>query len=122
VRDRVSDPDRIDRRSLHALLLPPPWHSGRVLLIGDAAHAPTPHLAMGAGIAMEDAVVLGEMLDPSVELADALAEFTERRWERCRLVVENSLRLGEWDKNPEDPQADPAGLSDASFAAMAAPF
>ncbi|HWF81085.1 MAG TPA: hypothetical protein VN695_10920 [Streptosporangiaceae bacterium] len=71
---------------------------------------------------MEDAVVLGEMLDPSVELADALAEFTERRWERCRLVVENSLRLGEWDKNPEDPQADPAGLSDASFAAMAAPF
>src|SRR6185437_8846333 len=46
-----------------------PWHSGRVLLIGDAAHAPTPHLAMGAGIAMEDAVVLGEMLDPSVELA-----------------------------------------------------
>lgn len=121
-REQVADPSKIDRRPLHALLLPAPWHSGRVLLIGDAAHAPTPHLAMGAGIAMEDAVVLGEVLDSGADLASTLAEFTERRWERCRLVVENSLQLGEWDKHPDDPRADPAGLSDASFAALAAPF
>lgn len=52
----------------------------------------------------------------------ALARFMQRRYERCRLVVENSLQLGEWDKNPGDPHADPAGLSDTSFAALAAPF
>jgi hypothetical protein len=42
--------------------------------------------------------------------------------ERCRMVVENSLQLGEWDKHPDDPRANPDGLSDATFAALAAPF
>lgn len=121
-RDRMTDPERIDRRPLHAILLPAPWHRGRVLVIGDAAHATTPHLAMGAGIAIEDAVVLGEVLGSHSDLGSALDEFVKRRFERCRLVVENSLRLGEWEKRPDDPDADPAGLSDASFAALAAPF
>jgi 2-polyprenyl-6-methoxyphenol hydroxylase-like FAD-dependent oxidoreductase len=121
-RERMTDPDKIDRRPLHAILLQPPWHRGRVLLIGDAAHATTPHLAMGAGIAIEDSVVLAEVLDTHDDLDSALAEFLERRFERCRLVVENSLQLGEWEKRPDDPDADPAGLSDATMATMAAPF
>jgi 2-polyprenyl-6-methoxyphenol hydroxylase-like FAD-dependent oxidoreductase len=121
-RERMTDPEKIDRRPLHAILMPPPWYRGRVLLIGDAAHATTPHLASGAGVAIEDAVVLGELLDEHDSLDDALAAFMERRYERCRLVVENSLQLGEWEKHPDDPEADPAGLSNASFAALAAPF
>jgi 2-polyprenyl-6-methoxyphenol hydroxylase-like FAD-dependent oxidoreductase len=121
-RERMTDPAKIDRRPLQAILLPPPWYRGRVLLIGDAAHATTPHLAMGAGIAIEDAVVLGEVLEAHDSLDDALAAFMERRYERCRLVVENSLQLGEWEKRPDDPDADPAGLSNASFAALAAPI
>ena len=55
-------------------------------------------------------------------LDEALAAFMERRYERCRLVVENSIQLGEWEKHPDDPDADPAGLSNASFAALAAPI
>lgn len=121
-RERMTDPAKIDRRPLHALLLPPPWHRGRVLLIGDAAHATTPHLAMGAGIAIEDAVVLGDVLSSHGDIESALGDFAKRRFERCRLVVENSLQLGEWEKHPDDPDADPATLSDASFAALAAPF
>jgi 2-polyprenyl-6-methoxyphenol hydroxylase-like FAD-dependent oxidoreductase len=121
-REQVTDPARIDRRQLHALLLPAPWHFGRVLLIGDAVHTPTPHLALGAGLALEDAVVLGEVLDSQPDLASALTKFSERRWERCRLAVENSVQLGEWDKNPDDPNADTVGLTNASFAALAAPF
>ena len=121
-RERMTDPDKIDRRPLHAILLQPPWYSGRVVLIGDAAHATTPHLAMGAGIAIEDSVVLAEVLGSHDDLESALAEFTERRYERCRLVVENSLQLGEWEKRPDDPEADPVGLSDATMATMAAPF
>lgn len=121
-RERMTDPDKIDRRPLQAILLPPPWYRGRVLLIGDAAHSTTPHLASGAAIAMEDAVVLGEVLGSHDDLHSALADFMERRFERCRLVVENSLQLGEWEKNPDDPDADPAGLSNESFAALAAPF
>jgi 2-polyprenyl-6-methoxyphenol hydroxylase-like FAD-dependent oxidoreductase len=123
-RGQVADPEQVDCRSLHALLVREPWYRGRVLLIGDAVHTATPQLAMGAGIAIEDAVVLGEVLDPHAQdgVDGALARFMRRRYERCRMVVENSLQLGEWDKNPGDPQANPAGLSDATFAALAAPF
>jgi 2-polyprenyl-6-methoxyphenol hydroxylase-like FAD-dependent oxidoreductase len=122
VRERVTDPGRIDRRPLHAILVPAPWYREHVLLIGDAVHAATPQLAMGAGIAIEDAVVLGDALGSHPDLGDAFAEFMERRWERCRMVVENSLQLGEWEKHPDDPQADPAGLMDASLAVLAGPF
>lgn len=121
-RERMTDPDRIDRRPLHAILVAPPWHRGRVLLIGDAAHSTTPHLAMGAGIAIEDAVVLAELLEAHDELEDALEAFMARRYERCRLVVENSLQLGEWEKHSDDPEADPAALSNASWGALAAAF
>jgi naringenin degradation protein FdeE len=93
------------RRPVEAILVPPPWHAGRVVLIGDAVHAPPPTLAVGAAIALEDAVVLDEMLaadDGAVDRAAgdgaardgveaALAAFTARRWERCRLVVEQSV-------------------------------
>ncbi len=121
-RGQMTDPERIDRRPLHALLVPPPWHRDRVLLIGDAAHATTPHLASGVAIATEDAVVLGQVLESNDSLNTALGAFLERRYERCRLVVENSLQLGEWEKHPDDPAADPAGLSNASLAALATPF
>jgi 2-polyprenyl-6-methoxyphenol hydroxylase-like FAD-dependent oxidoreductase len=121
-RDQMTDPGKIDRRPLHAILMPRPWYRGRVLLIGDAAHSTTPQLAMGAGIAIEDAVVLGDVLSSHADLGGALAEFMTRRWERCRLVVENSLQLGEWEKHPDDPSADPAGLTDASLAALGAAF
>ena len=122
VREQATDPARIDRRPLQALLVPSPWYRGRVLLIGDAVHAATPQLAMGAGIAIEDGVVLGDELSSHADLGDALDAFMERRWERCRLVVENSLQLGEWEKHPDDPQADPAGLMDASLAVLAGSF
>jgi 2-polyprenyl-6-methoxyphenol hydroxylase-like FAD-dependent oxidoreductase len=124
-REQVVNPDQIDCRSLHALLVRQPWYRGRVLLIGDAAHTATPQLAMGAGIAIEDAVVLGDVLGSDAEAGGvngALARFMRRRYERCAMVVENSLQLAEWDKHPDDPRADPAGLSDATFAALADPF
>ena len=121
-RERMTDPDKIDRRPLHAILLPAPWYRGRTLLIGDAAHATTPHLAMGALIAIEDSVVLGEVLDSHTDLDEALTEFMERRFERCRVVVENSIQLGEWEKHPDDPEADHAGLADATYAVVGGPF
>jgi hypothetical protein len=44
-------------------VLPAPWYQGRIILTGDAAHAVTPHLAQGAGMVMEDALVLADELD-----------------------------------------------------------
>lgn len=82
-------------RPLDSLLLPAPWYSGRVVLTGDAVHATTPHLASGAGIGIEDGIVLAEELERARTVEQALAAFQERRFERCRMVVENSARLGE---------------------------
>ena len=121
-RERMTDPERIDCRPLQVFLLPSPWYRGRVLLIGDAAHATTPHLAMGAGIAIEDGIVLAEELSAGGGLEDVLARFMARRFERCRIVVENSAQLGAWEQDPNVPPSEHARLSDESFAALAAPI
>lgn len=81
-------------RPLEGFLLPKPWHAGRVLLIGDATHPTTPQLASGAGMAIEDALVLGDVLRDAGTVEGALSAFIARRYERCRLVVENSLEIG----------------------------
>ena len=121
-REHMTDPARIDCRPLQVHLLPAPWHRGRVLLIGDAAHATTPHLAMGAGISLEDGLVLGEELAGDGPLDAALERFVARRFERCRLVVENSAQLGAWEQDPSVPPSEHARLSNESFAALAAPI
>ncbi len=95
LRDGALDRSSIVYRPLEGILMPAPWHSGRVVLIGDSAHATTPHLAMGAGLAIEDAVVLANELDGDGPIEACLNRFFQRRVERARLVVENSLRLGE---------------------------
>jgi 2-polyprenyl-6-methoxyphenol hydroxylase-like FAD-dependent oxidoreductase len=95
VRDSLTDPDQVNYRPLEWLLLPDPWYKGRVVLIGDAAHATTPHLASGAGIAAEDGLVLSEELHRHDDVAAALRAFMDRRFERARIVVENSVRIGE---------------------------
>jgi 2-polyprenyl-6-methoxyphenol hydroxylase-like FAD-dependent oxidoreductase len=71
-------------------------------LLGDAVHATTPHLASGACIGIEDAIVLSETLQNASSIEEALSAFQSRRWERCRMVVENSLRLGELEVSGGD--------------------
>ena len=121
VRRSISDPKRIVYRPVSSLLLPPPWYKGRVVLIGDAAHTAPPQLASGATIAIEDAIVLAELLS-AMPAEAALERFMQRRFERCRIVVENSWQLGEWEKTPEAPGADPTALIQASMKALAAPI
>lgn len=95
IRAGIGADSQIVFRPLEGLLMPQPWSSGRVVLIGDTVHATTPHLASGACIGIEDALVLAEEVGRSVDVAAALRAFEARRWERCRMVVENSARLGE---------------------------
>lgn len=102
MRQQVRDSSLVVYRPLESLLLPLPWHSGAVVLIGDAVHATTPHLAMGAGIGMEDSIVLAQELAATDGLSAALERFEQRRWERCRMVVENSGRLCDMEINGGD--------------------
>jgi 2-polyprenyl-6-methoxyphenol hydroxylase-like FAD-dependent oxidoreductase len=85
----------IDYRPLANLLVPAPWNRGRVVLIGDTVAATTPHLASGACIGIESGIVLAEELATCDDLQTAFDRFHSRRWERCRMVVENSARLAQ---------------------------
>jgi 2-polyprenyl-6-methoxyphenol hydroxylase-like FAD-dependent oxidoreductase len=122
IREQITDASSIDYRALQTILVPAPWHRGRVILIGDVVHAPTPQLAMGAGLAVEDGVVLADLLRDSTSVSAAFEAFHRRRFERCKIVVENSVQLGEWEMHPEAPNQDSAGLSERSWRALAAPI
>lgn len=95
IREQIGPDSSIVYRPLEGLLLQRPWFQGRVVLIGDAVHATTPHLASGACIGIEDALVVVDELGRNDDIGQALQAFQDRRWERCRMVVENSFRLGE---------------------------
>jgi len=96
---RTTNAHTVNYRPLEVLLQPAPWYRGHVVLIGDAAHSTTPHLASGAGMAIEDGIVLTEEIQSQPSLTAALEKFMARRFERCRLVIENSVKLGDIEMN-----------------------
>lgn len=120
IREGLSAESRIVYRPLFALMMQKPWHVGRTVLIGDAAHATTPHLASGAGLAVEDALVLTQELERASSFDEAIHRFTERRYERCRMVVENSVRLGEIEQRGGSPQEHEQLMRDSTIALSAA--
>jgi len=105
----ITDPELVVYRPLESVFVPAPWYRGRVVLIGDAAHAITPHLGQGAAQAVEDAVVLADELRKDEPLEKSLDSYVKRRYERCKLILEASLQIGEWEMHP-DPKADVANL------------
>ena len=121
VRESITRPDQINYRPLEWILVPDPWYQGCVILIGDAAHATTPHLASGAGIAAEDGIVLAQEIGRHAAVGDALRAFMDRRFERARMVVENSVRIGEMEMAGDLSNAGPAMLG-ATFAGLQAPY
>jgi 2-polyprenyl-6-methoxyphenol hydroxylase-like FAD-dependent oxidoreductase len=121
IRESLSADSQIVFRPLEELLVPLPWHRGRVVLIGDAVHATTPHMASGACIGIEDAIVLAEELVQTSSIETALQTFQARRWERCRMVVENSSRLGAIEIAGGD-KAEHSRIMGETLMALAAPI
>lgn len=70
------------------------WVEGRVVLIGDAAHAMTPNMGQGAAMGLEDSAVLVELLSKGGDLQDLLAQWAARREPRVRWVQNQSRRIG----------------------------
>ncbi|NEK56775.1 FAD-binding protein [Geodermatophilus sabuli] len=122
IRASMGPDTTIDYRSLDALLIDGPWHQGRVLLIGDAAHACPPMLAQGAAMAAEDAIVLAELIGDGHPVDTVLCLFMERRQQRAAMVVDNSVQLARWEVEPDTPGADPAGLMRSSMEILAGPY
>lgn len=90
VRDQLGPDSEVVYSPLSEVLLPEPWHTGRIVVAGDAAHACTPHITQGAGMALEDAIVLAEELQADRPLEEALTAFAKRRYPRAKLVQDVS--------------------------------
>lgn len=89
----LTRPDELIHNDLEEL--PPcPWVAGRALLIGDAAHALTPNMGQGAAMALEDSMVLVELLAAGASVEDALPALVARRESRVRWVQDQSRRIG----------------------------
>jgi 2-polyprenyl-6-methoxyphenol hydroxylase-like FAD-dependent oxidoreductase len=79
----------------------PSFTRGKVVLLGDAAHAVTPDLGQGAGLALEDAAVLAALLG-RLPFEQALREYDARRVDRARKIAAESrlyARVAQW-RNP----------------------
>jgi 2-polyprenyl-6-methoxyphenol hydroxylase-like FAD-dependent oxidoreductase len=84
--------DTILRNDVYYLGPIPRWGNGRVVLLGDAAHAMTPGVGQGAAQAIEDAIVVSAELARADDIASALDAYESIRRPRVGAVVEMSRR------------------------------
>jgi hypothetical protein len=61
------------------------------------------------------------MLQADAPVASVLEDFTKSRFQRCKMIVDNSELLGEWEKNPSAPNADTASVVARSYRELAQP-
>ena len=95
---QVRSPDEIISTEIEEIRLDR-WVRGRAVLLGDAAHAMTPNIGQGAGMAMEDAAVLAEEIasaqSGAQRLEHALENYTRRRKPRVDSVMRISREVGD---------------------------
>jgi 2-polyprenyl-6-methoxyphenol hydroxylase-like FAD-dependent oxidoreductase len=97
IRETLTDPSRVNYTWFETHVLDVPWNRGRVVLVGDAAHTCPPTIAQGGAMALEDAVVLAELLTDRDTLDQELWDaFHARRFERAKTVVDASNQLAQW--------------------------
>jgi 2-polyprenyl-6-methoxyphenol hydroxylase-like FAD-dependent oxidoreductase len=118
---QITEDAAVVYKPLEMLFIEHDWHKGRVVLIGDAVHATTPHLGQGAGMAIEDSLVLAEEIANAETPETAFAAFRTRRFDRCKYIVEASLALchGQIGKGPLIEQA---AATKAMFEIVAQPI
>jgi len=98
IRENMTTDHWVNYTRLSAIIQPKDnWVNGR--------HATTPHLASGAGIAVEGGIVLAEELaNEKRSIDESLAAYVDRRYERCRDVVETSVEIGQMQLDGAGPQ------------------
>jgi 2-polyprenyl-6-methoxyphenol hydroxylase-like FAD-dependent oxidoreductase len=88
----AADDTAILRNDVYYLEPLPRWSDGRLVLVGDAAHATTPGIGQGAAQAIEDAVVLADRLASRGDPGIALTEYESIRRPRTEAVLRISRR------------------------------
>ena len=87
--------DEVIRTDLYDLSPLKRWWKGRVILLGDAAHAMTPNLGQGGAQAIEDAFVLADKLSSCRSISEAFPEYERLRMPKVRRVVHTAWRYGQ---------------------------
>lgn len=90
---------------LDTVMVPYPWYRGRVMIMGDAAHAMTPYLGSGAAMAIEDGVVFAELLRSGDSLHDLQTRFMARRYPRVKIISDISLQMMHEEFDSATPEA-----------------
>jgi 2-polyprenyl-6-methoxyphenol hydroxylase-like FAD-dependent oxidoreductase len=121
LREQITEDAAVVYKPLEVLFLEHDWHKGRVVLLGDAVHATTPHLGQGAGMAIEDSIVLAEEIARANTPEEAFAAFRARRFERCKYVVEASLAICH-SQLGLGPHVEQAAATQAMFKVVAQPI
>ncbi|WP_138421573.1 FAD-dependent oxidoreductase [Maritimibacter alexandrii] len=119
--DQITEDAEVVARPLEVILLEDDWHKGRVVLIGDAVHAATPHLAQGAGMAIEDALVLADELGKHDTPDEVFAAFRARRMPRVAHVAKTSILIGDAQMG-KVPPVDVGALNGQTMGMMAQPI
>lgn len=88
-------PGALGRWAIYDMPPLPTWHSSKIVLVGDAAHAISPHVGQGASLALEDVLVLAQSLRDQPDLARAFAAYEQRRRARVEAIVKQARRTGE---------------------------
>lgn len=89
IRDSLKGDEPVVYSPLYELMVPKPWSKGRVIILGDAAHVAVPHLTQGAGMALEDAVVLGdELTREGRSVEESLVAVADIRFDRANLIYQ----------------------------------
>ncbi|AEQ51251.1 FAD-dependent monooxygenase [Pelagibacterium halotolerans] len=117
----ITDDAGVVGRPLEVVFLDGDWHKGRVVLLGDAVHASTPHLAQGAGMAIEDGLVLAEELSVAGDPQEAFRAYRNRRFARVKFISENSIAIGEGQMGMRQ-GVDAGAINGQSIALMAQPI
>jgi 2-polyprenyl-6-methoxyphenol hydroxylase-like FAD-dependent oxidoreductase len=87
--------EEIVRTDLYDLSPLKRWWQGRVMLLGDAAHAMMPNLGQGGAQAIEDALVLADNLSSCPIISEAFRQYERLRKPRVRRIVQMAWRYGQ---------------------------
>lgn len=76
------------------------WYKGNICLIGDAAHAVSPHVGQGASLALEDTAILARLLREEFSAEQAFEKFQEARQERVEKIIKTARKIGDNKSKP----------------------
>ena len=102
INDLIRNTNNIDQWVIYDLPEISGWYSGSIALVGDSAHATSPHGAQGASLAIEDALILAKCIRDLNDKEIIFKTYQELRKERAERQAKQARNRGQQNlaKNP----------------------